>query len=167
MTLHLKPISEIQPEILKLWREYSTELRQLRNLPPVSQENYSDNRLDLYLGYQDHLPYLIEKDDAIAGLVFIRECAPKTMMIGEFFITPENRGDGTAQEAARTALLLHDGKWEIPFQEVNQRAARFWRSLVASMAGSVFEEELREVPGKPEIPKDVYLTFDLRTNTQS
>jgi predicted acetyltransferase len=53
----------------------------------------------------------------------------------------------------------HPGEWEIPFQENNVAAARFWRRVAASVAGADVLEERRPVPGKPEVPPDVWLTL--------
>ena len=60
-------------------------------------------------------------------------------------------------DAAVTALREHPGAWEIAFQEENPGAARFWRRVATDVAGTSWREERRPVPGKPEIPPDVWL----------
>jgi hypothetical protein len=74
------------------------------------------------------------------------------------------RGRGVARVAASELLALHAGAWEIPFQEDNVAAARFWRSLAATVAGDGVREDRRPVPGKPHIPPDVWLTLTVATS---
>jgi hypothetical protein len=42
---------------------------------------------------------------------------------------------------------------------VRQAAARFWRRVAADAGGDDAREERRPVPGKPEIPPDVWITI--------
>ena len=79
--------------------------------------------------------------------------------LGEFFVVRSARGAGYARGFAEHVVRAHPGPWEIAFQEDNAAAARFWRRLGAEVLTDV-EEELREVPDKPYLPPDVWLTRD-------
>ena len=76
----------------------------------------------------------------------------------EFFVVRAMRGQGVGRAAAEALFALHPGIWEIPFQEENPAAARFWRGVAAHAARHGVREERRPVPGKPEVPHDVWLT---------
>ncbi|MET0161600.1 MAG: GNAT family N-acetyltransferase, partial [Microbacteriaceae bacterium] len=56
-------------------------------------------------------------------------------------------------------FALYPGRWQIPFQEENVTAARFWRGVAAEVAAGGVDEERRPVPGKPHIPPDVWLSL--------
>jgi predicted acetyltransferase len=79
--------------------------------------------------------------------------------MSEFFVVRGLRGHGIARAAVDELFALYPGEWEIPFQENNVAAARFWRRVAASVSGGNVREELRPVPGKPEVAPDVWLTL--------
>jgi predicted acetyltransferase len=76
--------------------------------------------------------------------------------MSEFFVVRGARRQGLGRAAAAELFALYPGRWEIPFQEENAAAARFWRRVAAEVGESVSEER-RPVPGKPHIPPDVWL----------
>jgi predicted acetyltransferase len=59
----------------------------------------------------------------------------------------------------RELFALHPGEWDIAFQESNAAAGRFWRGVASAVAADSWHEERRPVPGKPDVPPDVWLTF--------
>ena len=65
----------------------------------------------------------------------------------------------TSRNAVDALFALYPGPWQIPFQEENVAAARFWRRVAAEVAVDGVDEKRRPVPGKPHIPPDVWLTF--------
>jgi predicted acetyltransferase len=79
------------------------------------------------------------------------------MLMFEFFVVRAVRARGVGRAAAEALFALHPGAWEIPFQEENATAARFWRGVAAGAARDGVREERRPVPGKPHIPDDVWL----------
>ena len=44
-------------------------------------------------------------------------------------------------------------------EEHNVAAARFWRRVATSVVGENVREEHRPVPGKPQVPPDVWITI--------
>jgi predicted acetyltransferase len=75
------------------------------------------------------------------------------------FIVRSKRRAGVGRTAAEATVRRHPGHWEIPFQNENLTAARFWRRL-AGDTGTNVHERLQPVPGKPHIPDDVILSFE-------
>ena len=82
-------------------------------------------------------------------------------LVAEFFVVRGARRQGIGRATAQKLLALHPGAWEIPFQEHNVAAARFWRGVAASARGDAVREERRPVPGKPQVPPDVWITINI------
>jgi len=93
------------------------------------------------------------------GFVFVSQLTSQARLMSEFFVVRGLRGHGIARAAVDELFALYPGEWEIPFQERNVAAARFWRRVASDVAGENAREELRPVPGKPEVPPDVWLTL--------
>ena len=85
-------------------------------------------------------------------------------MLGESFVVRAVRRLGVGRTAALHTLAGHGGRWEVAFQEENHGAARFWRRVAddaVSELGARTREQLRPVPGKPQVPPDTWLVLDL------
>ncbi|HEY3682574.1 MAG TPA: GNAT family N-acetyltransferase [Streptosporangiaceae bacterium] len=77
------------------------------------------------------VPLLIRADGRLAGFAFIREVAPNTWEIAEFFILRMWRGRGVGAAAAHHVLNTHRGPWEIRFHPHNPPAAALWEGLAS------------------------------------
>lgn len=85
--------------------------------------------------------------------------APPAHML-EFFVVRSVRRRGVGYDLARRVLDHHPGPWQIAFQEENPGAARFWRRLVADVAGEGgWTQQSRPVPAKPTLPPDTWLSL--------
>ena len=107
---------------------------------------------------RDRRAYLFEVDGGPVGFGLVGRVTSGPKLMFEFFVVRAMRGQGVGRAAAEALFALHPGIWEIPFQEENPAAARFWRGVAAHAARDGVREERRPVPGKPEIPHDVWLT---------
>ena len=155
----LRPIttSEQRQAAGRLWQLYLHDLSEFRGSMPGSDGLYKTARLLTYFEDPDRCGYLIYSGQALAGFVLVRGLVTEPMVMGEFFVVRAARRQRVGREAAAGILGLHPGKWEIPFQEQNPGAARFWRHVGAQAALDGCEEERRPVPGKPEVPPDTWL----------
>jgi predicted acetyltransferase len=129
---------------------------------PDSEGLYKPGRLPAFFEHLDRCGYLIHSGQALAGFALIRGLSEEPKVVGEFFVVRAARRQGVGYEAAMSLFRLHPGRWEIPFQEENQGAARFWRRVANDVAGSACKEEQRPVPGKPGIPPDTWLLVRTR-----
>lgn len=146
----------------RLWQLYRHDLSELRGSLPESDGSFPPRRLALFLDeHPDRRAYLIRRDGRPLGFALISgvEATPLTMV--EFFVVRAVRRQGVAREAVRRLFELHPGSWAIAFQDANVGAARLWRGLAEEHASGHWREERRPVPGKPELPPDVWLLFDL------
>ena len=152
----------------RLWQLYQHDLSEfrgehaptgLRRTLPGVEGTFASGRLDAYLADdRDRAVYVFQLDGRPVGFAFVRGVASGPCLMGEFFVARGARRSGVGRAAVEQLLALHPGVWEIPFQEANAAGARFWRSVIAGLALDSVREEHRAVPGKPEVPPDVWLT---------
>ena len=72
------------------------------------------------------------------------------------------RRAGIGSAAVHAVLGRHPGPWEVAFQAENEAAVRFWRRVATRAAGERWTEEERAVPGRPDLPPDVWISFASR-----
>jgi predicted acetyltransferase len=149
--------SEQRPLVERLWQLYAHDLSEFRGSMPDGEALYKPGRLPLYFGDPDRCGYLICCGPALAGFALIRGLSEGPRVLGEFFVVRAARRQRVGYEAALGVLGRHPGRWEIPFQDANPGAARFWRRVARGAVGVAWREERRPVPGKPQIPPDTWL----------
>lgn len=160
MSLRLITTSEQRRLAGRLWQLYLHDLSEFRGAMPDGEGLYKTARLRTFFEDPDRCGYLIYSGQAPAGFALIRGLGADPMVMGEFFVVRAARRHRVGEEAAARVLCLHPGRWEIPFQEENPGAARFWRHVGAKAAVGGYEEERRPVPDKPSIPPDTWLSLD-------
>ncbi len=127
---------------------------------PNSEGLYKQDGLTTYFGHPDeHDGYLISYDGAPVGFAFVSGLSGPIRSIGDFFVVRGVRRKNIGHAAARALIDRHPGPWEIAFQGTNQGAPEFWRRVATDTVGTDWREELRPVPGKPDIPPDHWVCF--------
>jgi predicted acetyltransferase len=155
-TLH-QVTPDQRPAVERLWQLYRHDLSEFRGTMPDAEGRYRLGRLPEYLDDPDRRGYLIRSGAALAGFVLVRGLSAEPRVMGEFFVVRAVRRRRVGHAAALELLNLHPGRWEIAFQEENPGAARFWRRVATDAVGTVWREEHRPVPQKPEMPPDRWL----------
>ncbi|MBM0275785.1 GNAT family N-acetyltransferase [Micromonospora tarensis] len=145
------------PLVERLWQLYRHDLSEFRGTLPDDSGMFTRGRLPTYLQDPASSGYIICQDTRPVGFAFVSGSESQPLRICEFFVVRAARGSGVGRLAARQLLAKHTGRWEIPFQEENPAAARFWRRLAAEVCPTGYREERRAVPGKPHIPPDTWL----------
>jgi predicted acetyltransferase len=158
-----------RPVVERLWQLYRHDLSEFRgthgpagfrgSLPDEDGLYHGRGLVPFLEGDPDRAAYLFFDGPSPVGFAFVAGVAGASRLMHEFFLVRGARGRGLAQAAAWDVLSRHPGEWEIPFQENNVAAARFWRGVASTAAGDAWSEERRPVPGKPEVPPDVWLTL--------
>ena len=150
------------PVVEQLWQLYQHDLSEFRHSAPGRDGRFAPARLTSYADGErgDRVTYLAWLGEVPCGFAMVRGVAGGARVMGEFFVTRSARGRGTAASFAGDVLRRHPGRWEIPFQEENPRAAAFWRRIAGDLLVDVAEQPL-EVPGKPHLPPDVWLSGNL------
>ena len=157
----LRPLTAETRHVLeRLWQLYRHDLSEFRGSRPDRGGLFNTRPLEPFLEVdRDRRAYLFEVDGGPVGFGLVGRVTSGPRLMFEFFVVRAMRGQGVGRAAAEALFALHPGIWEIPFQEENPAAARFWRGVAAHSARHGVREERRPVPGKPEIPHDIWLTF--------
>ena len=100
--------------------------------------------IDSYWADHRREPLLFRLNSRIAGFALINDWSASghtvDYCVAEFFVLRKFRRIGIGARAAEEIIRRRSGIWEIPVIEPNRPALRFWRSVVASMAGPSVEE---------------------------
>jgi predicted acetyltransferase len=168
--LALRPLTtEMRPVVERLWQLYRHDLSEFRgthgpsgfrgSLPDADATFHTRGLLPYFEADPDRAAYVFYSGANPVGFAFVSHLTALARLMSEFFVVRGLRGHGIARAAVDQLFALHPGEWEIPFQENNIAAARFWRRVATDVAGENVREELRPVPGKPEVPPDVWITI--------
>lgn len=147
----------------RLWQLYRHDLSEFRDTLPDEHGLFPRHEVSTFFdpGRADRTPYVIvTDDDRPAGFTLVYSRDNGATSIYAFFVARAGRRLGLGRRAALELIAAHPGPWEIAFQERNAGAAVFWRGIAAMVAGEQWREELRAVPGKPQIRPDNWLVFD-------
>ncbi len=156
-----------RPVIEALWQLYRHDLSEVRGthgpegfrgmLPGVDGRFHQRTLEPFLVSDTDRAAYLLESEGRPVGLAFASGLAGERRLVAEFFVVRGLRRRGAGRAAAIALFRRHPGVWDVPFQEANTAAAHFWRRLAAELCGEHWREERRQVPGKPEVPPDVWI----------
>jgi predicted acetyltransferase len=90
----------------------------------------------------------------------VRSLDEPTKVINSFFIVAPARGGGVGTEFVRAIVTTTPGRWSVAYQDANAAAAAFW-PRVAARIDPGRQLDHRPVPGRPELPPDAWVTFDV------
>jgi predicted acetyltransferase len=106
-------------------------------------------------------PYLLTVGDSPAGLAFVRGLSGPTRVLSSFFVVRGARRTGIGLRAVQEVVARHPASWEVAFQDANMAAVCFWRRVATEIAGDSWTEERKPVPGGPDLPPDVWISFSV------
>jgi predicted acetyltransferase len=145
----------------RFWQLFKHDLSEFRDSHPDERGAFKRRELEPYLGSDpDRVAYVVVGPTGPVGLSFVYGLTADVRRFDQFFVVRSQRGAGVGRVAAEATIRRHPGRWEVGFQNENPVAARFWRRLAAEL-GNDLHERLQPVPGKPHIPDDVILSFEL------
>lgn len=151
------------PVLERLWPLFRHDMSEFDQVLPGPDGAFRRERLEAALsGDPDWAAYLLWSGEHPAGLAFVRGLAGPARVLNSFFVVRGARRRGVGRHAARQVLARHPGCWEVAFQDTNPAAVRFWRRVATEAtgrAGATWTEELRPVPGRPELPPDSWISF--------
>lgn len=88
-------------------------------------------------------------------------------VLGSFFVVRSVRRAGVGLQAVRAIIAGNSGSWKVAYQDANAAAARFWRRAAQEVAGSDWSEDREAVPGRPDLPPGVWISFPAGRKAQS
>ncbi|MEO3812244.1 GNAT family N-acetyltransferase [Sphaerisporangium sp. B11E5] len=156
-----------RPVVERLWLMFRHDLSEFRGVLPNPDGTFRSERLHAAFTDADWAPYLVTSGERPVGFAFVRGLAGRTRVLNSFFVTRGARRAGIGLRASLDVLARHPGAWEVAFQDDNLAAVRFWRRVAAGAAGRAWREERRPVPGRPDLPPDVWISFAIQKQAHS
>ncbi|WP_233518100.1 GNAT family N-acetyltransferase [Streptomyces corynorhini] len=141
------------------------DMSEFHGLLPRADGTFRGDRLRTAFSEPDWVPYLLTSGDSPAGFAFVRGLTGPTRVLNSFFVVRGARRTGIGLRAVREITARHPGPWSVAFQDANSAAVRFWRRVATEIADDAWTEERRAVPGRPEAPPDVWISFHARAAT--
>lgn len=144
----------------RLWLMFHHDLSEFREQLPDDEGRFAAGQLERAWADSDWAAYVLRWGTRPVGLCLVRNLSGPARVMNAFFVVRGARRLGIGGDAVRQVVARHPGPWEIPFQEANATAARFWRRTVTEIAGSDWSQESRPVPHRPDLPPDVWISFN-------
>lgn len=141
------------------------DMSEFDDLLPNADGTFRDDRLRMAFSEPGWAPYLLMCGDNPAGFAFVRGSTDPTRVLNSFFVVRGARRTGIGLHAVQEIAARHPGSWEVAFQDANMAAVRFWRRVATEIAGDAWTEERRRVPGRPDLPPDVWIAFSTPAET--
>lgn len=160
LSLHLADPSE-QPIAERLWLMFRHDLSEFDGQLPNPDGTFRNERLQAAFTDPDWAAYIIVQTDTPVGLALVRGLTSRTRVLNSFFVVRGARRAGIGLGAVQELVVMHPGRWEVAFQDANVTAVRFWRRVAREIAGTAWVEERRPVPGRPDLPPDVWISFEV------
>jgi predicted acetyltransferase len=152
---------ELRPIVENLLQLYIHDLSQFRLSRPDEKGRFNrDDRYAAFFTDPDRCAYIFRDESGPVGFGLVRGLRESRRLMAGFFVVRGVRRLGVGRNAALAMLRRHVGVWEIPFQDENVGAAKFWRELAVAAVGEEWTEDRRPVPFKPQVPDDVWITLD-------
>ena len=156
----VRPVAPTEFAVLeRLWLMFHHDLSEFRSRLPDPDGTFHSERLRAAVDDPAWAAYLLWTQDRPVGLAVVRALDQPVRVLNAFFIVRGSRRTGIGSRAVREVLLRHPGSWEVPFQDDNETAVRFWRGTARAAAGEHWTEERRAVPERPDLPPDVWISF--------
>ncbi|CAL9398704.1 hypothetical protein SUDANB171_01407 [Streptomyces sp. enrichment culture] len=147
------------PVLERLWPMFRHDLSEVRGQLPRPDGTFRSDRLTAAFRDPGWAAYLTLWGDRPAGFALVRALETPVRVLNAFFVVRGARRSGVGMTVVREVMAQHPGRWEIPFQDDNHTAARFWRRVAGDLAGRDWTEEHRPVPGRPQSPPDTWISF--------
>jgi predicted acetyltransferase len=144
----------------RLWLMFRHDLSEFVGQLPNPDGTFRSERVEsAFTDAADWAPYLFLREERPVGFAFVRGLAGPVRVLNSFFVVRAVRRGGVGLRAVRDVVARHPGDWEVAFQDDNAGAVRFWRRVADQLAPGAWTEERRPVPGRPDLPPDVWISF--------
>ena len=149
-----------RPMVERLWLMFRHDMSEFGGQLPNTDGTFRAERLVAAFEDQGWAGYVFAgPEDRPAGFAIVRGLAGPVRILNSFFVVRSMRRAGVGLQAVGAIVAGHPGTWEVAFQDANAAAVRFWRRVATTFAGSDWTEERRAVPGRPDLPPDVWISF--------
>jgi len=164
--VHVRPATPAdRPTVERLWLMFRHDMSEFgtreRLQLPNPDGTFRSERVDAAFDGRggDWAPYLFWSGERPVGFAFVRGLGSGTRVLNSFFVVRGVRRGGVGLRAVRDVVARHPGSWEVAFQDANPGAVAFWRRVGEELAPGEWGEERRSVPGRADLPPDVWISF--------
>lgn len=154
--------TEARPLIERFGQLFAHDMSAFRGSLPDADGRYPLGRLPKAFTEPGWRAYLVEWGGSPVGYALTRPLDDGAQSVTEFFIVRGARRGGVGLAAVRTLWEGGPGRWAVAFQRANAGAEAFWRAAATAVAGTAWTEQEHPVPGRPDLPPDVWLRLDSR-----
>jgi predicted acetyltransferase len=148
-----------RPALERLWLMFRHDMSEFGGQLPNPDGTFRSERLAAAFESQDWAAYLIIFQERPVGFAIVRCVNGPARILNSFFVVRGARRAGAGLQAVRMVVAQHPGPWEVAFQDDNVVAVQFWRRVATQIAGTAWTEEHRPVPGREDLPPDVWISF--------
>ncbi|MDL4770786.1 GNAT family N-acetyltransferase [Actinomadura xylanilytica] len=160
--LSVRPAHDADRSVMeRLWLMFQHDMSEFRGLLPFPDGTFRSERLQAALHDTDWAAYLLTSAERPVGFALVRGLTGGRRVLSSFFVVRGARRTGIGLRAAQEVIAGHPGRWEIAFQDDNATAVRFWRRVATAVAPDAWTEERRPVPTRPQLPPDVWISFEV------
>ena len=151
-----------RPVVERLWLMFRHDMSEFGGQLPNSDGTFRSERLAAAFDDRNWACYVLAgPEDRPVGFAIVRDLAGPTRVLSSFFVVRPARRAGVGLQAVRAIVAEHPGPRTVAFQDANAGAVRFWRRVAEEVAGSDWSEERKAVPGKPDLPPDTWVSFEV------
>jgi len=150
-----------RPQLEQLWTMFRHEMSAFTGALPDERGRFRQERLDAGLSESGWSAHLFHLGPHPIGLAVLRGLDTGEHVISSFFITHGARRARIGLAGVRELTAAHPGRWAVAYQDRNEVAAKFWRTVATELDSSCTFEH-RAVPGQPELPADSWARFCVR-----
>ena len=149
-----------RPLAERLWLMFRHDMSEFSGQLPNPDGTFRAERLVAAFEDRNWACYVFTgPQDRPVGFAIIRGLGGPVRVLNSFFVVRPVRRTGVGLQAVGAIFAENPGQWEVAFQDANAAAVRFWRRVAKEFAGSDWSEERKTVPGRPDLPPDVWISF--------
>jgi predicted acetyltransferase len=155
------------PALERLWLMFRHDMSEFQHQLPDPDGSFRSERLQAAFNDADWAAYLLTSGSHPVGLALVRGLSSHRRVLNSFFVVRAARRTGLGLRAVHDVVAKHPGPWEVAFQDANAAGAHFWRRVATELAGDEWTEERRLVPGRPNTPPDVWISFHVSAQSSA
>lgn len=146
-----------------LWVSFRHQMSEFTRELPAPDGTYRSERLARALDPEDPVwsAWILSAGGHPIGFALTRAMDQPTRVVNSFFVVAPARRRGLGLHFARDVAMATPGAWTVAYQQGNRAAATFWPRVAASF-GPHWRCEARDVPARPELPPDTWVSFTTR-----
>ncbi|MGW5191264.1 GNAT family N-acetyltransferase [Kribbella sp. NPDC004138] len=149
-----------RPVMERLWLMFRHDMSEFQGQLPRPDGSYRTEWLENALtGHPEWAGYVISLGENPVGFCLMRALQQPVHVLNGFFMVRPVRRSGFGLRAVQEVLAHHPGPCEVAFQASNEKAVRFWQRVATEISSDVWTQEARPIPGKPDTPPDLWISF--------